>query len=239
MDILVAFAADRVAGYQLALQHSLSDRSIPWLCHPIRPFSWRAKVLWELELARSRPETRIVFVDAWDMVFVGTRDELEALLLSYEDIVVLPSDLACWPHPQKASTYQALGFIQSPWRYVNGSGPAGLGMRIAAVIEELWPRLGIREEHSFHQWNGDGDQRFWTDVYLSGACVLDSECRLTTTLHRSEPSDVAIENGRLTNLRTGARSLFVHANARVRMPDELWPNNGKIAWTVAEPIREK
>jgi hypothetical protein len=225
-DLLVAYAADRESGYQGALSRGLKSKGIPQLYERMRPFSWRRKVLWELSVAEQYPDTLIAFIDAWDTVFVGEKDELEKLLSG--GYVILPSDRVCWPHEEKASLFdKRLSYKHSPWRYVNGSGPAGLGRDIANVIKSGWEKYPITYDGIDH--SQDIDQRFWTDVFLDDLrCELDVHCAFTTTLHKEkmlpiDNRDYSIVDGRFLNHTTGKKSLFVHGNARLPLPKGLWP----------------
>jgi hypothetical protein len=211
--ILIASAADCQKGYFRSLTRQVHSAGIDFLWKQLVPFSWRRLLLWELEVAQAYPQTTIVFVDSWDMLFLGTRDELVEVLS--DQSLLFHSEKVCWPHSYKANSYPA---ATSQWRFVNGTGPAGSADSISAAIEygmSHFPLLG--DGTGTFDVTIDNDQRFWTDVYLSGMGKLDTECRLSQSLVDAKNGDFTIRDGRLINNVTGTKPLFVHANGAQSM----------------------
>ena len=213
MKTLVAVAADCQKGFFANLVSQVHAAGIDFMWKELVPFSWRKLILWELEVARMCPDTLIAFADAWDMLFLGTKNEFDEVLSAQP--LLLHSEKVCWPDTRKKYVYPP---SDSPWRYVNGTGPAGLGRHIADAIEfgmDRFPIIG--EGTGVHDITVDNDQRFWTDIYLSGIGKLDTECRLSQSLVDLNTSDISVKSGRVRNNITGSSPLFIHANGAAAM----------------------
>jgi len=211
--LLIATAADCQKGYYPDLQAQVIAAGIDFLYQPIVPFSWKKLIQWELDMARSYPNALIAFCDSWDMLYFGSRKEFEDVVGAQP--LLLHAEKACWPHPEKAARYAS---FSSPWKYVNGTGPAGLGSAIAEAIEYGMAHFPITDDSAdVHDLSKDNDQRFFTDLYLSGYGALDTQCRLSQSLVQAANGDFAVKDGRLMNKITGSQPLFVHANGASAM----------------------
>jgi hypothetical protein len=204
--MIVATAADCKKGFYSALERKLRQSGISLIFGDIRPFSWRKMILWEQEIAEAHSSELVVFVDAWDFLFLGSRDDLFEVVAPHT--LLFHSDSCCWPQPQKMDDYPAATLTQR-WRYVNGTGPAGQGSIIADAISYGMARFPIVGDES--SIFADNDQRFWTDVYLSGLGDVDVNCKLSQSMQGAE-SAVVIEGSRVRNTITGSRPQFLHAN---------------------------
>ena len=211
--LLIATAADCQKGYFEDLKQQVISAGVDFMYQPITPFSWKKLVDWEYALAKTYPKALIAFCDAWDMLYFGSRKEFEDVVGAQP--LLLHAEKLCWPHPEKVALYPPHA---SPWRYVNGTGPAGTGAAIAEVIEygmEHFPLVeGTKDVHDVTQ---DNDQRFFTDIYLAGYGTLDTDCRLSQSLVQTANGEFAVKGGRLMNKVTGSRPLFVHANGASAM----------------------
>ena len=210
---IIATAADCQKGYYDTLKAQVCRAGIDFIWQPLVPFSWRKLLLWELSIACSYPNALIAFCDSWDELFLGSRREFEAVLSAQP--LLFNSEKLCWPHPEKASLYP---LCDTPWRYVNGTAPAGLGSAITDALEYGMDRFPIIGDGTgVLDISVDNDQRFWTDVYLSKIGKLDTECRLSQSLVMVGQGEFAVQNGRLVNKVTGSKPLFVHANGASAM----------------------
>jgi len=211
--LLIASAADCQKGYYEDLQTQVCTAGIDFMYQPIIPFSWKKLVQWELDVARSYPKALIAFCDSWDMLFMGSRKEFETVVGAQP--LLLHAEKLCWPHPEKATRYP---YSPSPWCYVNGTGPAGTGEAIAEAIEYGLANFPITDDSAdVFDISKDNDQRFWTDVYLAGKGLLDTDCRLSQSLVMAQNGEYAIRGGRLVNKVMGTKPLFVHANGATTM----------------------
>jgi hypothetical protein len=214
----------------LALERSLTRKGVPFvLTVENGPWSWERKVRWELEQVQADPDGLFVFVDAFDYLFMGTRDELEAVISAQP--LLFSTDCGTAPYPDRdlAAAYDDHRRRLSPWCWLNGSGPAGRGSAIAEAIR--WGLDHVAFEPPTKAWRRGGtDQLWWTHVYLAGFGVLDQQCRLTQALYDVDHHGVWItphlghKDGRITNLLTGTQPQFLHAsgNSWAAIPEELW-----------------
>ena len=188
------------------------------LAHPYSWF-WTRMVDFEWRMARQHPNEWMIFIDLWDSIFVGDADEMWA---DIQDIAknrpFLHSDKACWPRPEQAYMFPPCA---SPWKYVNGSGPFGMGWQIAEAIDYGMRNYPIRPKvtgvHPHDYPRNDNDQRFWTDLYLDGYVGVDTECRVVQGLPLLKPGELEYRDGRIHNTVTGTRPHFLHA------ADHTWP----------------
>jgi hypothetical protein len=210
---LIAVAGDCQKGYFSSLVTQAHDAGIDLLWMELKPFSWRKLIMWERDVARQYPSNLIAFADAWDMLFLGTKGEFEDVIGAQP--LLFHSEKVCWPDSRKAQFYPD---TDSPWRYVNGTGPAGLGDAISAAIDYGMSHFPITNEYGgVSDATQDNDQRFWTDVYLSGVGKLDTDCRLSQSLVDLATGDLAVKDRRIVNKITGAKPLFLHANGAAAM----------------------
>jgi hypothetical protein len=192
-------------------------------------FQWRHVVEHQLMMARRYPDDILVCVDAYDYLFLGEVEELEALLSKHS--LLLPSSPSCWPHPAKAEAYELkqkeIKGIKGHWRWVNGSGPAGRGREIEAAILYGLEHFPISERHikTDSVLGYDCNQRFWTDLYLAGWGEVDWKCELSQVIFKSQPGELGYKDGRLHNLVTGSKPQFIHAASQTweSIPKELLP----------------
>ena len=213
--LIVAAAADCKKGYYPLLERSLRKQGIQFVFGLIKPFSWRKMILWEKQIAEVYASDTVVFVDAWDFLFTGYAWELEEIVRAQS--ILFHSEARCWPEPHKADLYPPCA---TPFRYVNGTGPAGLGAAISDAISYGMARFPIYNDES--SMFADCDQRFWTDVFLAGIGTVDTQCKLSVSLNAVGPEDFTIANRRL-RLTSGVMPVFVHANgaSKTRYADML------------------
>lgn len=210
---IIACAADKnhFGGYFETLKHQVVDVAhLPFDWQVIEPFSWAALVEWELAFCKSHSGERVVFVDTEDFLMLGSAAELDRVV--GETPLLFHAEARCWPEAWKADLYPP---STSPFCYVNGTGPAGDCDAIAEAIEWGLANCPIRGRES--SIFADNDQRFYTDVYLSGRGVVDSEQLLSVQLNAVDPTtdywiDMTGGRGLLRLKWNGAVPVFVHCN---------------------------
>lgn len=223
---LVVTICNRKGGYQEELEKRLHEESIDYLCVFIEPFSWRLRVLKTLEIAKEYPGRPLVFVDAWDTLLLGTKAELESWFFSHTGITLAASK-KCWPDTERYLDYNVKqsGKVMTAWRYVNSNPMAGLGRDIAAAMEWTWAKAPLEGDSSdTREPNGNVCERFYTTMYLDApldSVKVDSVCRLNQIFLCSTPGDLYVANGRIHNLRTGSKPIFMHLNGKIEFPLEL------------------
>jgi len=225
--IRVCALADAINGRHqemfLAYERSLCLAGIRYeFCIDGRPWLWKQKVEWELEMSLRHPKDHFVFTDAFDFLFVGTKEELDEAVLPYD--LILTTDRedvnGCpWPKPGLKSDYDLIRKATSPWCFINGSGPAGTGEAIAKAIQ-----FGFNS-FPFPEWATD--QMFWTQLYLRGySCELDMDCSITQSLYNRKDNELGIVGDRFTNGITGKKPQFIHATGHSwpEIPKQLIPS---------------
>ena len=197
------------------------EGKVPYECHIVSgEFTWDKVVQWQLEMTLRYATETLIFVDAYDTLFVGDPSRLEELV-SGEDIVYC-ADKRCWPDETLSHRFPD---VDSPWRYLNGSVMAGKGAKIHNAIQLGLATAPIKPmvndgRSIYYQ---DNDQRFWIDVYLRGRGGLDTECQVFQNLSAIEDSDFRVKRGRFYNTVTGTYPQFIHAAAKTwwLIPKEL------------------
>lgn len=203
--MIVASAADTQKGYYHHLKTQVKRQRIPFIFEELRPFSWRRLLLWEQDFAKRHPTETIVFVDAWDFLMVGTREELEAITGGVD--ILYHAEARCWPEPHKLDFYPP---SPTPYRFVNGTGPAGRGEAIADAISYGMAHFPITGDES--SIFADNDQRFFTDLFLRGFGQIDYFSRLSVQLNAVGLEEFHIERKRLHLLPTDSHPIFIHLN---------------------------
>lgn len=166
----------------------------------------------------------IMFPDAWDHVFLGTRELMEEKIRSFESDLVWAAEKVCWPNEEKANEFPITG---TAYRFPNG----GAMMGDAAIFADLFdpdriPGFGQANYDSTSCFHPKGnqtwmDQVYFQDLYLKGWGVLDYDCRLFQTLVDCKQGDFAREGNLIKNRHTGGTPLFWHANGKSKYPECL------------------
>ena len=202
--ILIACAADCKKGMYPDLRRQVEKAGMDFLFHELNPFSWSGMIQWEREVAYDHPSDIVCFVDAWDFLLQGTAQDIVAALGN--NSLLFHSEAACWPEPHKADLYPT---APTRYRYVNGTGPCGYGSDIVEAIDYGRAHFPIRGRES--SMFADCDQRFWTDVFLSGRGAIDYDCKLSVSLNAVQPDEFTVSERRL-KLNSGVTPAFIHFN---------------------------
>lgn len=153
---------------------------------------------------REQGYTHALRLDAWDIVALGKPDELQGCLDEYGSPTVLVSaEVACWPGDYRRNEYPP---PRSPWCYAHSPMTIDLS-------KEIHPRVF----QNSHEGYG-ADQKHFGDLVLNKVpgVALDDNCRVVQALGHCHPWQKFFDmaGGRMTNLVTGTRPLFVHGNGR-------------------------
>lgn len=177
-------------------------------------WDWGVWLDWQKEKCQENPDENMVFVDAYDTLFIGDAKELDEEVSRWD--LIHSTCKNCWPIPAREKFYPE---VPGPWKYLNSCGPAGTGHAIERALD-----YGMSHFPYPHPLlNRDNDQRFWTDVYLSGYGELDWRCEIWQDLHLASDNDLGIKDGRIKNLVHNTWPQFLHASAHTwhRIPKEL------------------
>lgn len=123
--------------------------------------------LWKLHFIKEMCERfshyeRIVFTDAWDVLFVGSKDEL---LPKLRDIPCVSAERNCWPEHD----LQFKRTLQSPWRYCNAGMICGSPSSFFEWTDhELsMPNLDQMEQAYMNRKLASGSYGFNLDLHTS------------------------------------------------------------------------
>ena len=223
---LIVAICDRKAGYQGELEKRINEEELDYLCVILPKFSWRARILKTMEVAKEYPNRPLVFVDAWDTLLLGTKVELIDWFETHPGVMLAASKV-CWPDEGKYGDYNVKqrGKALSEWRYVNSNPMAGLGKDIAAAMEWTWDKYPLEGDSAdTREPSGNVCERYYTHMYLDSpfSVYVDHACNLNQIFLCSTPGDLAVEKGRIRNLRTGGLPIWFHLNGKLEMDLELF-----------------
>lgn len=149
--------------------------------------------------------THFIFVDAYDVVFLGDMDRIEARYRALDGGVIFSGEKGCWPDPGKAEQYPG---NPSAWRYLN----SGSYMAPIQDFLEFVSHYDISDEVD--------DQRYFTNIFLQNytgdKIKIDSKCMLFQSIAFEEPRDFELTDS-LRNSKHGTEPLIIHGNGRTNM----------------------
>lgn len=148
----------------------------------------------------------VLYVDAFDVVLAGSREEILSRYQSFGSPWVVNAETNCWPDLSRAVEYPD---TLSRYRYLNAGAWIGEAEYIA---EQLAAAGADRVPDDLN------DQRFLTDLFLSdpSRLTLDTGCRLFQTLYRAG-DDLHQADGVWRNLDTDSAPLIFHGNGGAEM----------------------
>ncbi len=200
--IIVSYLTERrhmIDEYEDQLIHA----EIDYHFHPVTLKDGIASVTarWKLDFIVEMASTfydykRIVFTDAWDVLFFGTKEEL---IPKIPEIPIVSAERNCWPE----NDIENLFTLESPWRFVNAGMIAGnpqhlyrwakeaLLMRELDLIEQAWMNRRV--------------------AYKDYPICIDSFTSLFYTVsYDREDGSLRMKNGRLWNSRFDTFPQFFH-----------------------------
>jgi hypothetical protein len=151
--------------------------------------------------------TEFVFVDAYDVIVLGTLNEFEEKLQDRSKMLI-SVEKNCWPNQNLSSLYPQ---VDSDWKYIN-SGSYFSPSKLFIEMVESNPPLFI-----------DDDQLWLTNEFLRKTedKVLDYNCDVFQSYSFIAEDDFAYNDNRLENLKTGTKPIFVHGNGKTNMDNIL------------------
>lgn len=151
-----------------------------------------------------------VFVDAHDVVVLGTPEEFNENL-PFAPAIVVSCEKACWPVAELANAYPSNDV--GDWKYIN-SGLYYADSDSFINLFEISPPI-----------YSDDDQEWFTRSYLRNDyhIIRDFNCILFQSYSHIADDDFDYRDGRLINLKTNTAPIFIHGNGRTDMSkiDEL------------------
>lgn len=156
---------------------------------------------WKFEFMRRMCERfkeyeRIVFTDAWDVLFFGTKADLLKRLPEY---LVISAERQCWPDPTVAEGFTS----DSPWRFCN-AGIMG-GNRNSVILTAI---------HSLSADDLELMEQEWLNKQLSeqgGSEFIDERTEVFYTVSADkEDGSLSSIDGRPWNWTTDTHPQFFH-----------------------------
>lgn len=172
---------------------------------------WQRNRLWELD-----PDEKVVMSDGWDVLFQGTREQVEKLFPA-EGQILIGGEKNCWPDDE-AQIHYPMG--PTPWMFCNAGTIAGrAGDLLKALLKGF--EMGKKDPKLI-----ENDQRLWTWLFLTSSnifidyfCGMFQSTMLNITGDGVDPDKaykgelaIQVESGRLHNFRTKTIPAFLHCN---------------------------
>jgi hypothetical protein len=158
---------------------------------------------WKFEYMRRMCERfdmyeRIVFTDAWDVLFFGTKVDLMTKIPVYP---IVSAERNCWPEEDLAESIQFP--TPTPWRYVNAGMIAGHPRALLSFREEALrkPDLDLMEQAWFNRRLVAKDSHFVTDIVTQ---------LFYTVSYDREDGSLKLKDGKLWNSRFDTYPQFFH-----------------------------
>lgn len=167
------------------------------------------------------PDDKILLMDAWDTVILGTAEELlQKIAPLPRDVVLCGSERVCGPNHFLVGQMEKLyPNIRTPWRYPNSGGI----LAPARVMLDLLNGL-IRDTADGQKLEAEeNDQVRLHDFLIARAMkgrpyplLLDVDCTVFQCMYEEQPQwDVVYDDGktpRIANKLTGQRPIVAHGN---------------------------
>lgn len=188
------------------------ERTQP-LIRSLEKFNWPSQVLlvdWKgfgtklitlYEYLVANPDVdRFIFVDAHDVLVLGTPEEFEEKLTN-KDQILFNAERGCWPPPVQQFEH-LYAKNKGGWDYLNSGVYYGQSDLYIKIFEATPPRFET------------DDQWIWSMIYLFGnhPVSLDNGCEVFQCYSFIQPDDYEYANGRLNNLKTRTTPIFIHGN---------------------------
>ena len=162
------------------------------------------------------PNDIVCFIDAYDVLAVGSYDEIVEKFKSYNCDLLLGSELNSFPEHYK-NHYPTM---QSPtnYLYVNSGGYIGYAHAISKLM--LW------KDHTTIEriCENGGDQTYFIEYFLqnpSEKIRLDTYQKIFQNMHWVSWNEFYIQNGRFVNTILNEKPCFIHYNGGT------WQTNDK------------
>jgi hypothetical protein len=208
-DLIVIMGASQVHGTMELYLRQLAEAGIDTHVADVsdRPnmngggnLGYRVKIFRELAQAFSNYEF-IVFSDAFDVTFYGTKEEVLDSVPRYG--LLHAAEKNCYPDPAIAARIKN----DSPWRFANGGLVAGSPESYLDWCEEVVKCPGYDPEML--------DQRMLNMLVAddSDLCVIDDSTELFFCLFGGYP-ELEFECGKPVNTMYGTHPSFLHSNGK-------------------------
>lgn len=203
-ELQVVTFCTKPAGLLAQYQEQLQNAGMPLAIEPLREMphnvgnlEFKIKNFREaLEKYRAK---RIVFSDAWDVLFYGTKDEV----ISKIPDVLCAAERNCWPDAYLAEYFKG----GTPWKFFNGGLMAGTRDGLLDWLERI-------EKHPQYQPKLIDQQWFnFRLMECDPIAPVDEYTRLFYCMIL-EQGELQFKNGRPANTLLGTAPNFIHFNGK-------------------------
>lgn len=206
-DVIVVSYATHRAGLLDEYEQQLKDAQIDFhlesveLADGINSVTARWKFAFMLRMTKRFADYEcIVFTDAWDVLFFGTRDDL---MPKIPKVCAISAERDCWPEDDLAQQIAHHG----PWRYCNAGMMGGSTQGIMAFVNGVspFPELDLMEQ----QWL---NRRL-----VEGRCPWMVDCATSlfyTVSQYHEDGSLQIKDGKLWNSHFNSFPQFLHFSGK-------------------------
>jgi len=185
-----------------------------WLVDHWSGFALKLKTVYNLA-QKSTKFSHIMFVDARDVVLLGTPDQVLERFLEFDHPWVCGAEVNLWP----VNSFPKDVFPPSStcWRFLNSGAYVANREHLLSCFEK-WPEIP----------NDADDQRWLASRYLENPddILLDTKCKLIQNMCGSDHL-MYMEYGRAYNMLTHTEPLIVHFNGGTDITDP----DRRILWS--------
>jgi len=199
-----------------------------------RPVTWgtglgvKANVIRDFIFNNTEPDDVVVVVDAFDVLFQGSGEELLDRYLAIErrtGRTLIFSAETMNSYPEREADFPR---TDSPWRYLNSGVVVGRSRALRDLFKEPLPAV-ILDRHGRKQRL----QNWHTDYFLDHqqTSMLDTQCEIAQTvftvdgvctdLAGSRRRLLSVSGGKLLNEVTGTTPIILHFAGPGHWPDKL------------------
>jgi procollagen-lysine,2-oxoglutarate 5-dioxygenase len=160
------------------------------------------KLLWFKEHLEKYGDNNHIalFVDAYDVVCLGSEQEIIKKFISFKKPIVFSGEKGCHPDPSLAKYFN---HINSPFRYPNSGTYMGYSKNILNMLQ----KISIKPH--------EDDQLFATKYIIKNPLLyaIDKKCQIFLTLYNVDKSELSLERKiRIVVERFKTKPCVIHGN---------------------------
>ena len=208
-DVIVVSAITHRQGMIDEYEDQLAAAGIDYYFHPIALDNGIVSITarWKFKFIREMCEKfsdyeRIIFTDAWDVLFYGTKEDL---LQKVTVRPVVSTERNCWPEGNLKFKYE----LKGPWKYCNAGMICGPPIDLRCWVEhELslnMPNLELMEQMWFNRKVATGTYSFKLDIYVGLFYTVSCD---------HEDGTLQMKNGRPYNSYSDTYPNFFHFSGK-------------------------
>jgi len=158
----------------------------------------------------------VIFTDAWDVIYVGSAEEIVRRYKNMNYPIVFGAEKYCWPDSDRMNEFSETKDTAFP--YLNSGGYVGKAGAIKKILENYNDTENVNDEKRID------DQRFWIDMYMANKDVikLDTNAEIFLNACGTNQNFYNIKPNSFVYTETNTSPLLVHANASDKSVLELF-----------------